>query len=348
MLGPDWNGRILLRASGPTVWFEEELVSFTLWIGDLGVTLKSALKAPDLVLEARNSRDLGAAQDALRAATPDTRLRLELAILPSGIEQWPHLAPAQTLTMALGVATIDHPQLPVETPVLVFGDPSYDRILGSATVEDARRDAQGNLWTFAVDREAYDQTAPLYFAILGPDGVDNDCTVTIRRIREGVADAVISLLKQKPGIYVSTLGELASRMLGPLEPGDRLHLSLAVEGATAHSLFVTVSADPVMAPAPAVYHLLVRGETTATVALSASGPVADTIEFPDLAKDFRAGFIRRRALFVWPFAPQRSGSGEHAGYLIKVDRSGSAQLPDEPTAFVPFWSASTGDGHSTA
>lgn len=87
---------------------------------------------------------------------------------------------------------------------------------------------------------------------------------------------------------------------------------------------------PVIAPPPAVYSLVVpQGAAAARVALHATAPLPQRIEFPALLDDLAIGFIRRRALFVWPMGDLPTRSPE-ASTLVKVDRSGGGQLPETP------------------
>jgi hypothetical protein len=92
---------------------------------------------------------------------------------------------------------------------------------------------------------------------------------------------------------------------------------------------------PVIAPPPAVYSLVVpQGPSIARVALHATAPLPQRIEFPALLYDLAIGFIRRRALFVWPMGdlPTRS---PNESTLLKVDRAGGGQLPESPPDIRP-------------
>jgi hypothetical protein len=92
---------------------------------------------------------------------------------------------------------------------------------------------------------------------------------------------------------------------------------------------------PVIAPPPAVYSLVVpQGPSVARVALHATAPLPQRIEFPALLDDLAIGFVRRRALFVWPMGdlPIRSPD---TSTLLKVDRAGGGQLPENPQDIRP-------------
>lgn len=86
---------------------------------------------------------------------------------------------------------------------------------------------------------------------------------------------------------------------------------------------------PVIAPPPAVYSLVVpQGQSVARVALHATAPLPQRIEFPALLDDLAIGFVRRRALFVWPMSDLPARSPD-ASTLLKVDRAGGGQLPED-------------------
>jgi hypothetical protein len=92
---------------------------------------------------------------------------------------------------------------------------------------------------------------------------------------------------------------------------------------------------PVIAPPPAVYSLVVpQGPSVARVALHATAPLPQRIEFPKLLEDLAIGFIRRRALFVWPVGDLPIQSPD-TSTLVKVDRAGGGQLPEVPPDIRP-------------
>ena len=104
-----------------------------------------------------------------------------------------------------------------------------------------------------------------------------------------------------------------------------------------------------MGPPEAVYSLLdVIGDKTplrARVALHSPGPMPRRLEFPDFLDDLLVGHIRRRALFIWhevDFAPP-DGTTRHAT-LVKFDRSGGGQLPNDPSDFDPPLNMPPGGG----
>ncbi|MGR9200165.1 hypothetical protein ACU8M0_25770 (plasmid) [Rhizobium leguminosarum] len=92
---------------------------------------------------------------------------------------------------------------------------------------------------------------------------------------------------------------------------------------------------PVIAPPPAVYSLVVpEGSSVARVALHATAPLPQRIEFPALLDDLAIGFIRRRALFVWQMGDLPTRSPDTAT-LLKIDRAGGGQLPENPSDIRP-------------
>ncbi|MHC2459916.1 hypothetical protein ACVMIX_006620 [Rhizobium leguminosarum] len=72
----------------------------------------------------------------------------------------------------------------------------------------------------------------------------------------------------------------------------------------------------------------------ARVALHATAPLPQRIEFPALLDDLAIGFIRRRALFVWQMGDLPTRSPDTAT-LLKIDRAGGGQLPENPSDIRP-------------
>jgi hypothetical protein len=122
----------------------------------------------------------------------------------------------------------------------------------------------------------------------------------------------------------------------PLLPGDRLEFVATMttsDGKDCRSARVQLDivADPVIAPPPSVYTVITSStdRKLARSVLHASGPLPQKIEFPDLLRDLALGHVRRRAIFVWAYAMPGDGSAKDRLDLVKFDRSGGAQLPDE-------------------
>jgi hypothetical protein len=121
-----------------------------------------------------------AARLALDASTPDTPVALVIRLAPldrnraaPGVNEKVPLqrndpsvlppGPPRTLRLPLSRVPVDRPWLPVETATLAFGDPAYDRRLGSPAkitpqvVADKR-------YVLAADRAEYDLGETIYFA----------------------------------------------------------------------------------------------------------------------------------------------------------------------------------------
>jgi hypothetical protein len=110
----------------------------------------------------------------------------------------------------------------------------------------------------------------------------------------------------------------------PVDPGKNKNVDRTL------SARAKVVPRPVIAPPPAVYSLVVpQGATAARVALHATAPLPPRIEFAALLDDLAIGYIRRRALFIWPMGDLPTRSPETSA-LVKVDRAGGGQLPETP------------------
>src|SRR5262249_25194447 len=108
--------------------------------------------------------------------------------------------------------------------------------------------------------------------------------------------------------------------------------------------------QPVIAPPPAVYGLVVLEDTDdgkvyrrAAVPLFATAPLPQIIEYADpdlLIDDLARGLVRRRAVFQWnygfegvrPRKPEQQQFGPRAS-LVKIDRTGGGQVPDREDDF---------------
>lgn len=127
-----------------------------------------------------------------------------------------------------------------------------------------------------------------------------------------------------------------------LEPGDQLVLKVTQSTQADKPLdtdkfcvlTLRLTDLPSLAPPPSVYSLVTAlpDFRSARVALHACGPLPDVVEYPGLLEDLRRGMVQRRALFVWHW----SSVEERPGWatLVKVDRSGGAQLPRDAGDFV--------------
>jgi len=256
--------------------------------------------------------------------------------------------------------------LPIMPFTLGFGDPAYDRELGSP----ARSNALGIgdvPHVLAADRAEYDASATIYVAFWRrkreedakpeePDGQwtlglrvvplaggpERDLAITatgatgIRYKVVGCRPYAIALASLRETRENATLNERPANLL----PGDRLKLTVTGIGADhiEHSITVDVGivAEPVLPPPAASYGLatLQRGGAAVGTALFATAPLPQKIDFPDLLNDLVAGHVRRRALFLWPFVTSDvPPPAKPFGYLVKLDRTGAGQLPETRSDF---------------
>jgi hypothetical protein len=154
--------------------------------------------------------------------------------------------------------------------------------------------------------------------------------------------------EQRYAIPVAALYEFSDKD-GPLtpaslRPGDRLVLTVRVLLGNVSVVLraaTLLTAEPSISPPEAVYSLLdiaddKKGDLRARVALHAPGPMPRRVEFLNFTEDLLKGHIRRRALFIWHEVDiaNLDGTTRHAT-LLKFDRSGGGQLPQDPSDFQP-------------
>jgi hypothetical protein len=287
------------------------------------------------------------ALEAARRSTGDTIIACELQVAAnapnaSGLTA----APALLLRLPVAIAEHDEPQLDLRQSTVTFGDPAYDRMLSSMCVSDSRRIGAA-LLILAADREAYDQTTPILFGLARqePNGSVTwpgfDVTISWTG---GGPNQSFHPIRASGGVSALTLDEIARKLgIRGFAPGDRFSISAryedpATSAITELGLELGVAREPVVPPAPAIYHLLTRhgpGGADAATALSASGPRASVIEYASLEQDLLSGYLRRRGLFTWYFTPDVDPQFDRFGYLIKIDRSGAAQMPKRLEDFEP-------------
>lgn len=255
--------------------------------------------------------------------------------------------------------------LPLIPFTLAFGDPAYDREIGSPT-----RSGQLGIGdvphVLALDRAEYDVGATIHFAfwkqkrekdakpepptgqwslgvqvVPAAGGPARDLAIaatraaTIRYKLRGCEAYAIDLASLRETSGGVGLNDQPAHLL----PGDRLKLSVAEQGQKdfAISVDVGIVAEPVLPPSAASYGLvtLQRGGPAVGTALFATAPLPQTIDFPNLLKDLVDGHVRRRALFMWSFVSLNAPSNMVPfGYLLKFDRSGGGQLPDSWEEFA--------------
>ncbi|MGO7394581.1 hypothetical protein ACCS62_28465 [Rhizobium ruizarguesonis] len=316
-------------------------------------------------------RDPSGASLALRGSTADTPIRVVLDIAPFGGNetntQLP-MSPRWQVCLPLLLDPGARRVVPVMSRMIIFGDPSYDRQLASQTAS-AQRNLSGGadrLFRISADRKAYDLEQTLYFAgglieketgtfdkngspasfalqfqrqpPRAPNGDQPPPELLIYDRTAPDAEGYITVDCNQP--YEVSLKRLLSATnrggLSPLQPGDKLQLSAVVGSDVLQPVTVDIVAEPVIAPPPSVFTIIETSSdrTLARSILHASGPLPQKIEFPNLLIDLAIGHVARRALFVWrdvAVGTKRNGSCLD---LIKFDRSGGAQLPDEPVAGV--------------
>ena len=261
--------------------------------------------------------------------------------------------------------------LPIKTFTLAFGDPAYDRELGSP----ARNNQVGIddvPHVLAVDRAEYDPASTIFLAFwkrakgLGtkPNKPAGNWALSVQLVpgnggplrrlqiaatipRPGSSDPRYDLDGHETyAIPLSALREPAdpknpaADVPAQLKSGDRVRLTVnnVADDKQQLTLDVGIIAQPVLPPPASTYGLATLQRTDAAVgtALFATAPLPQAIEFPDLLGDLVAGHVRRRGLFLWPFNGN-GGSGanpDHAfGFLVKMDRTGGGQLPAAKSDF---------------
>lgn len=279
--------------------------------------------------------------------------------------------PPRHLTLLLLRDHGTRPTPPVLTTTVAFGDPAYDRQLGSKTLASAP-DYQGQAeFVLILDRDKYDLGSTIHLAgglVDSNQREFNPChgELKLAIFRIPRSDAGPNASEDKFPLYAAEkrTGEEGVHMIedgkayaihlpsvrdangnaARLEAGDRLRFELsaptALNGTTPKNRVVVVqlTEEPTIAPPPSVYSLLAMrtdgnaNETSARIALHACAPLPTRIEFPDLLKDLAQGYVRRRGLFIWSWAQVETSGMKLA--LLKLDRSGGCQLPRSMQDFI--------------
>jgi hypothetical protein len=174
LIGSDWNGRLMVNfeaaasndMTDPKAVLEDLIATRTtrLEIGPASFLMKDveALKViwPSFIWTISAEERLPAAREELRRATADTAIRL---VITFGSDRPLAEAPQPKAILPLALNPGDRRVLKTGTETIAFGDPSYDRQLGSSTEGDIKQvDAARVL--LSVDRPEYDTGATLYFA----------------------------------------------------------------------------------------------------------------------------------------------------------------------------------------
>ena len=261
--------------------------------------------------------------------------------------------------------------LPIKTFTLAFGDPAYDRELGSpANNRQVGIDEVPHV--LAVDRAEYDPASTIFLAfwkrekglhtkaeapagkwalsvqlVPGNGGPQRQLQIAATILSPTSSDPRYDLDGHETyAIPLSALRELAdpknpaADVPAQLKAGDRVRLTVnnVADVKQQLTLDVGIIAQPVLPPPASTYGLatLQRVDAAVGTALFATAPLPQAIEFPDLLGDLVAGHVRRRGLFLWPFVGN-GGSGadpDHAfGFLVKMDRTGGGQLPAAKSDF---------------
>lgn len=365
-IGPDWNGRlgVAVGIAGSDKEGNEKLVAddARLEIGSLVLPLALDTPPMDGARFSWTCARLDAARAALREADADTPMRLVFGLrradAPPAAGQLPE-APQTSCSLPLLLDPGNRAVLPVRLHTIAFGDPSYDRQLGSPTASTVLELNQQRL-LLAADRKQYDSGALLYLAgglVERASGLFDPADAATRLVRltrlrpsakpelPAVATALgLADVSPTQGRYPLRAGvpvQIAlaqlraqddSGSVRALRAGDYLLLELEYEPGKDLQLVVEIVAEQVIAPAPSVFSVIASnaGEAWKTTVLHAAGPLPQRIEFPGLARDLAHGHVRRRALFVWRWAVTGDASREQEVLLVKFDRSGGAQLPEAP------------------
>lgn len=311
----------------------------------------------------------------LADSTADTTLALELRATPTDLSEgdvegklkgqlskWISGAltsgPPRHLTVPLLRDPGTRPAPKVDTTTVVFGDPAYDRQLGSKTLASAPDYHDGREFVLMLDRDKYDLGSTIHLAggyVNSASRVWEDIGVSLTLNIEWIPRPDSGPDAEEDGrpVYAAQTGSDAHMIDGGrayaillsslrdvnnnaarLEAGDRLKFTLSALNTKPREVVVQLMEEPTIAPPPSVYALLAMsadGES-ASIPLHASAPLPSRIEFPDLLNDLAKGYIRRRALFVWSWA-QAERKGMRLA-LLKLDRAGGSQLPRSEHDFI--------------
>jgi hypothetical protein len=282
------------------------------------------------------------------------------------------------------VLVFDLPHIPtrqrwvnVETFTLAFGDPAYDRELGSPT-SNTQLAINDIPHVFAVDRAEYDPSTKIYLAFwMRKKGAGNEAekpagnwSLTLQivpgdrspaRMLRIAATAAGNGSTTNPryavtghasyAIALSSLQELpdpknpAAERPVQFAAGDRLQLTVSNDSDANQQLMLSVGiiAQPVLPPPASTYGLATlqsRLPQAVGTSLFATAPLPQAIEFPDLLGDLILGHVRRRGLFLWPVATSIAPllESDNFAYLVKVDRTGGGQLPRQKSDFRAYGS----------
>ncbi|MDO6591951.1 hypothetical protein DS901_02620 [Loktanella sp. D2R18] len=218
------------------------------------------------------------------------------------------------------------------------------------------------LWLLAADRREYNRDSALYLAfgpvnqtsnLLHKFGTDRIANVRFRRfpkaapgtaqdvlvaLPDGKVEAQAQLSLGVPvGLRLSDLRNPDQVSQSPILAGDLLAITALYNDGSGIDVTLTtrvrVVAAPVIAPPASIYSVVetfehVEGDPRARLRLHAPASLPSRIEFPFLRDDMALGHVRRQALFVWHYSTPWGPAPDRTD-LLKLDRSGGAQLPDD-------------------
>ena len=276
--------------------------------------------------------------EALLAVTGNTPVYVEFQLPGTSATEPLQPGPPDFLQLPIQLAPPDRPVLPLSTTTVAFGDPSYDRQLASPAQLVTRFSGQDN-YVFSLDRRQYESNGSVYFAFgkIGTNGLFVDDStqgdVTFKRvevasgkIQDLTLGGIASFTLKGAKAYSFNLAALLfDKQPVPWVAGDQLLATVKISANLDLTATVRIVDVPQIAPPPSVYSLIRVKDTSAEVALHASGPMPQRIEFPEILRDLALGHVRRSALFVWDWT---TTDPDGKLLLVKVDRSGGTQIPD--------------------
>lgn len=244
-----------------------------------------------------------------------------------------------------------------QSRTIAFGDPAYDRVLASLATSASQR-VNGDEWRVACDRREFNADSVVHLAF-GPIDVDTNLfrpsavapgKVYFQRFpfdQPGTAIDLSIRLSEDETLYdsaeipVSTavrlrlanLRDETTPQVRALQPGDSLGIRIVSEDFS-QMVRVRIVAAPVIAPPASVYSVIdtlqdLQGGARGRMRLHAPASLPTRIEYPALLPDLARGHVRREALYIWHYAMASAGiAALGETHLIKLDRSGGAQLPE--------------------
>jgi hypothetical protein len=258
-----------------------------------------------------------------------------------------------------GYLYADRAKSEVNGRLLLMADFSFERPLPNSTASDdydAGKMAQGFKLEFkriVSGVNTVSESLYLYDASSQNGGSTSPNNVMITPGQ--VYEIPVSLLRDEDGNEVLNPGDILNITLSTslpavlfYDPSDSTKdIPIHLPENYSLTLTVEISATPVAEPPPALYAaMLLRRFTdpgTAKAASRISVPLHAQSPYPwriapiNAKRDFRAGFVRRSAFFIWSLArptTEWSAPFESSVYLQKTERSGQTYLPVEYQEFT--------------